>query len=60
MKDEQIIQRTEKDYIRIQNALQKKIKFQNISNILSIKKVAGIDLAYWNIENKENTVKHRN
>ena len=56
MKDEQIIQRTEKDYIRIQNALQKKIKFQNISNILSIKKVAGIDLAYWNIENKEYAV----
>lgn len=56
MKDEQIIQRTEKEYIRIQNALQKKIKFQNISNILSIKKVAGIDLAYWNIENKEYAV----
>lgn len=56
MKDEQIIQRTEKEYIRIQNALQKKIKFQNISNILSIKKVAGIDLAYWNMENKEYAV----
>lgn len=56
MKDEQIIQGTEKGYIRIQNALQKKIKFQNISNILSIKKVAGIDLAYWNIENKEYAV----
>ena len=56
MKDEQIIQRTEKEYIRIQNALQKKIKFQNMSNILSIKKVAGIDLAYWNIENKEYAV----
>lgn len=56
MKDEQIIQRTEKGYIGIQNALQKKIKFQNMSNILSIKKVAGIDLAYWNIENKEYAV----
>nr|WP_296461045.1 endonuclease V [uncultured Acetatifactor sp.] len=56
MKDEQIIQRTEKEYIRIQNALQKKIKFQNMSNILSIKKVAGIDLAYWHIENKEYAV----
>ena len=56
MKDKQIIQRTEKEYIRIQNALQKKIKFQNISNILSIKEVAGIDLAYWNIENKEYAV----
>ena len=42
MKDEQIIQRTEKEYIRIQNALQKKIKFQNMSNILSIKKLRAL------------------
>lgn len=42
MKDEQIIQRIEKGYIRIQNALQKKIKFQNMSNILSIKKLRAL------------------
>lgn len=42
MKDEQIIQRTEKEYIRIQNALQKKIKIQNMSNILSIKKLRAL------------------
>lgn len=42
--------------IQVQCELQKKIMLQNNIDILSVKTVAGIDLAYWKEENKEYAV----
>ncbi|WP_300660876.1 endonuclease V [uncultured Acetatifactor sp.] len=56
MKEGQIMHTAEKEYIKIQNKLQKKIEIQNNIDIHAIKRVAGIDLAYWNAENKEYAV----
>ena len=56
MNDNQAKHDIEKRYIQIQSELQKKIKFQNMIDLSSIKTVAGIDLAYWKEEDKEYAV----
>ncbi len=42
-----------KRYINIQNELRKQTDFNNSVNIEKIKNVAGVDLAYWNVDGEE-------
>ncbi len=53
MKDNQIKNSIEEEYIEIQYRLQKQIDFQNVINTLLIQKVAGVDISYWNKNNTE-------
>lgn len=46
----------EKRYLEIQNELQKKISLSDSFQISDLKTVAGVDLAYWNIEDTEYAV----
>ena len=43
----------EEKYVKIQYELQKQIDFHNRVNIETIKNVAGVDLAYWNVNGEE-------
>ena len=43
----------EEKYVKIQYELQKQIDFHNRVNIETIKNVAGVDLAYWNVNAEE-------
>ena len=56
MKGKQIMHDVEKEYIKVQSQLQKKINLQNVIDSFSVKKVAGIDLAYWKTESEEYAV----
>lgn len=53
MKDNQIKNSIEEEYIEMQYRLQKQIDFQNAINTLLIQKVAGVDISYWNKNNTE-------
>lgn len=53
MKDNQIKNSIEEEYIEMQYRLQKQIDFQNVINTLLIQKVAGVDISYWNKNNTE-------
>lgn len=53
MKDNQLKNSVEEKYIDIQCELQKQIDFHNVINAVSIKTVAGVDLAYWNFNGDE-------
>lgn len=53
MKDNQIKNNIEEEYIEMQYRLQKQIDFQNVINTLLIQKVAGVDISYWNKNNTE-------
>ena len=53
MKDNRIENNVEEKYVKIQYELQKQIDFCNTINIVSIKNVAGVDLAYWNLNGDE-------
>lgn len=53
MKDNQTKNSIEEKYIEMQYRLQKQIDFQNVINTALIKKVAGVDLAYWNKNGEE-------
>lgn len=53
MKENQLRNSIEEKYIETQYELQKRIDFRNIINCESIKKVAGVDLAYWNLNGEE-------
>ena len=53
MKDNQIKNSIEEEYIETQYRLQKQIDFQNVINTMLIQKVAGVDISYWNKNNTE-------
>lgn len=53
MKENQFRNSIEEKYIEVQYGLQKKIDFHNMVNTVSIQKVAGVDLAYWNSKDGE-------
>lgn len=46
----------EERYLEIQNELQKKISLSDSFQISDLKTVAGVDLAYWNVEDTEYAV----
>lgn len=56
MKVEKMENKVEEKYIEIQRELQKQIDFHNRINVASIKNVAGVDLAYWNMNGDEYAV----
>ncbi|NFQ04433.1 endonuclease V, partial [Clostridium sporogenes] len=43
----------ESEFINIQNELKKKISLKNIFSRSNIRLVAGVDLAYWENDNKQ-------
>ncbi len=49
MKDKKIEKNAEEKFVKIQYELQQQIDFRNMVNISTIKNVAGVDLAYWNM-----------
>lgn len=56
MKDKKTEKNDEEKYVEIQYELQKQIDFHNMIHIETIKNVAGVDLAYWNISGEEYAV----
>lgn len=54
MKGKDVISSSELEYINIQSNLSKKIVLENKINLNAVKKVAGVDLAYW----KKNSVEY--
>ena len=56
MKDKKIEKNAEEEFVKIQYELQQQIDFHNMVNIVTIKNVAGVDLAYWNINDEEYAV----
>ena len=56
MKDKKIEKNAEEEFVKIQYELQQQIDFHNMVNIVTIKNVAGVDLAYWNINGEEYAV----
>lgn len=56
MKEKKIEKNAEEKFVKIQYELQQQIDFRNMVNISTIKNVAGVDLAYWNINDEEYAV----